>query len=30
VHLDGVAGPEVGQIVAQLGALDRVGGLHDG
>src|SRR3712207_4311218 len=30
VHLDGVAGPEVGQIVAQLRALDHVGDLHDG
>jgi hypothetical protein len=30
VHLDGVAGAEVGQIVAQLRALDHVGDLHDG
>src|SRR5215218_1513059 len=30
VHLDGVAGPEVGQIVTQLRALDRIGDLHDG
>ena len=30
VHLEGVAGPEVGEVVAQCGAVDEVGGVHDG
>ena len=30
VHLQGVAGGEVGDVVAQVGAVDEIGGVHGG